>query len=132
MFLWKSNSVLEAQGSTPVLDSQSANSPFESTLNRLESAQRARVCAGLKPDRQVQERMMGKNVSTRNFSITSTKDTHTHAHTSSESNTTYLAYVILQTLECAGDRKTQFIFICRITRFSYFLSHHIPPQAVPA
>lgn len=52
-------------------------------------------------------------------------------HTASESNTTYLAYVILQTLECAGDRKTQFIFMCRITRFSYFLSHHIPPQAAP-
>lgn len=33
--------------------------------------------------------------------------------------------------KCASDRKTQFIFIRGITCFSYFLSHHIPPQAAP-
>lgn len=29
----------------------------------------------------------------------------------------------------ATDSKTHFIFICRITRFSHFVSHHILPQA---
>lgn len=49
-----------------------------------------------------------------------------HRHTSSsECHSICLASVTLQTLECARYRNTQFLFIWRITRFSYFFK---PPH----